>query len=127
MFTDAARRLGSRAGGKSSTGLVSYTDVTRNWGVSVAISASDIGGDFIVGKSAEWIVEVPEVNGSIATLANYIADAWFQGFAQDGVGAIDYPGSPGGTTVQNITMVDSGSNPISYVKLTGFQRMWFFD
>lgn len=113
--------------GRSSTGLLTYTDVTQNWQVSGTIAAAALGGTFVVGKSAEWIVEAPEVDGEIATLANYIADPWFQTSTQDGLGNFDYPGLPNGTTSYNITMVDSIGNPISRVKLTGAQRLWFFD
>jgi hypothetical protein len=115
------------SGGKSSTGTLYYTDVTQNWGGPLSITASSLGGTFVVGNSAEWIVEAPEVGGNIATLANYIADAWFETFAQDNLGDTDYPGLPNATTPKNITMVDSGLNPISHVKLTGAQRLWFFD
>ena len=113
--------------GKSSMGTLNYTDVTQNWGESLGIAASSLGGTFVVGKSAEWIVEAPEVGGNIATLANYITSPWFQASTQDGLGNFDYPGLPNGTTSYNVTMVDSVGNALSHVKLTGAQRLWFFD
>jgi hypothetical protein len=115
------------SGGKSSTGALIYTDVTQNWQISGTIPASSIGGTFVVGKSAEWVVEAPEVGASIATLANYITVPWFQASTQDGLGNFDYPGLPNDTTAYNVTMVDSIGNPTSHVKLTGAQRLWFFD
>ena len=116
------------SGGQSSTGSLLFTDVTQNWQVSAGpFTASSLGGTYIVGDSAEWIVERPEVGGSFATLANYIADPWFAASATDVNKGLYFPGSPKSATAYNITMLDNSENPISFVDLFTSQVLWFFD
>src|SRR5208282_690543 len=71
------------SGGESVNGTLVFTDFTQNWQVSAAVTAAELGGTFVVGQSAEWIVERPEVGGSLATLANYVTDPWFGTTAKD--------------------------------------------
>jgi hypothetical protein len=113
--------------GESSNGTLLFTDVTQQWQVSAAYTAASLGGTFVVGKSAEWIVERPEVGGSFATLANYIADPWFAASAKDLGNKTHLPGSPKLAVSNVITMLDNGSSPISYVDLSGTETLWFFD
>ena len=121
--------------GQSSNGTLSYTDVTQNWQVSGALTAGDIGGTYVVGDSAEWIVERPEVDGELSTLANYVSDPWFDGSATDINGKAYAPGSPRTATSYNIGMVDNNKEPISFVDLVtssnsgvlGNELLWFFD
>lgn len=115
------------SGGKSTNGQLLFTDVTQNWQGSITFTAAALGGTFVVGHSAEWIIEAPEVNAAIANLANYIADPWFHSTAEDRQNVTYVPGFPNGATSYAITMVDGSGAPISFVKLTGGQRLWFFD
>ncbi|HTW89309.1 MAG TPA: G1 family glutamic endopeptidase [Candidatus Binataceae bacterium] len=113
--------------GQSSTGTLLYTDVTQNWQASEAVTAASLGGTYIVGDSAEWIVERPEVDGSLANLANYIADPWFYATATDVKKIKYYAGTPKTAATWNLTMEDETGTAISYVNLFGTQVMWFFD
>jgi hypothetical protein len=114
--------------GESSTGSLVYTDVTQNWQESTGpFSAASIGGTFIRGTSAEWIVERPEIGASLSTLANYIADPWFQASATDRNNETYHPGSPKSAVAYDIMMVDNSQSPISFVDLFTNQVLWFFD
>jgi hypothetical protein len=119
------------SGGKSSNGALSFTDVTQNWQVSTTFTAGSLGGTFVVGQSAEWIVERPEieVGGTLefSTLANYIADPWFIASAKDLSNVVHLPGSAKQATAYALTMTDDNGVPISFVDLSGTQTLWFFD
>ena len=67
----------------------------------------------------------PKIGGGLSTLANYIADSWWYGYAKDRPGK-HYPGSPGKATSENITMWENGK-AVSYVDLYGTYTMWFLD
>jgi len=114
------------SGGQSSSGHLLYTDVTQNWQVSAAVTASALGGTFVVGQSAEWIVERPEIGGEFSTLANYIADPWFDATAENNKNKISSPGNTGGAASYSITMVEGGEN-VSFAELFGTDVLWFFD
>jgi Peptidase A4 family len=113
-------------GGVSKTGHLLFTDITQNWQVSLTISAAALGGSGVIGNSAEWIVERTQVNGSYATLPNYIADPWVYTSAKDFNSSTYYPGLPGRAAVYNITMLDQNKKPISDVDLFGSNALWFF-
>jgi hypothetical protein len=115
------------SGGESTNGELLYTDVTQNWQISGAFTAADLGGSFVVGQSAEWIVESPEVGGAISNLANYVADPWFDAAATDLKNATHLPGSSKKATSYAITMLDGSGIPISFVDLFGTETLWFFD
>ncbi|HYB91681.1 MAG TPA: G1 family glutamic endopeptidase [Candidatus Binataceae bacterium] len=114
------------SGGESSNGTLVYTDVTQNWQISISFTAASIGGNYVVGESAEWIVEAPEVGGNIATLANYVTDPWFGTTAADTSHKTYLPGSSKGATANAVSMVDSGGGIISSVDLLGTDSLWFF-
>ncbi len=115
------------SGGESSNGTLLFTDFTKQWQISESVTASGLGGTYVVGQSAEWIVERPEVGGSLATLANYVANPWYGTTATDLKGKGYTPGSSRSATAYNITMVDNGGTPISFVQLFGTDTLWFFD
>lgn len=115
------------SGGESTNGALLYTDVTQNWQISASFTAADLGGSFVVGQSAEWIVESPEVGEAIANLANYVADPWFDASVTDIKNKTYLPGSPKGATSYAITMLNGGGSPISFVDLFGTDTLWFFD
>jgi hypothetical protein len=113
--------------GESSNGTLLYTDVTQQWQASFAVTAAELGGDYVTGQSVEWIDERPEVGGSLATLSNYVANPWYDATAKDQKGKNYATGTPGSSTSYNITMLDNGGSPISYVQLFGTNVLWFFD
>jgi hypothetical protein len=113
--------------GKSSTGKLVFTDLTENWQVSIAFTAAKLGGDFVQGVSAEWIVERTEVGGELANLPNYIADPWVGTEAADLANVVHTPGVPGaGTEAYDLTMLDNNKLPESFVDLFGADALWFF-
>ena len=103
-----------------------FTDVTKNWQASLAFTAAALGGSYVVGHSAEWIVERPEVGGALATLANYVTDPWFGTAATNVNNKTDLPGSPRYATSYAVTMLDSDGNPLSRADLLGTEALWFF-
>jgi hypothetical protein len=114
------------SGGVSKNGTLSFSDVTQGWTTSLTFTAAALGGSEVTGKSAEWIVERTEVNGSLATLPDYVADPWWFTRAEDLGAAFHYPGSPGNATAYQITMLDNNSANVSFVDLFGTDALWFF-
>jgi hypothetical protein len=116
------------SGGKSSTGDLLFTDATQNWQVSASVTASSLGGTDVIGQSAEWIVERPEIGGpgDFATLANYIADPWYDATAENNKNKTSSPGSAGSATSYSLTMIEDGE-AVSSAELFGTDVLWFFD
>ncbi len=114
------------SGGVSTSGTLSYQDVTQAWTITLAFTAASLGGSKVTGKSAEWIVERSEVNGAFATLPDYIADPWWFTRTEDLGSVFHYPGAPGTATAYNITMLDDSDAPVSFVNLFGQNSLWFF-
>jgi hypothetical protein len=113
--------------GESSTGELYFADVTQNWVISGTLTAASIGGTYVVGRSAEWIVERPEINGELSSLANYIADPWSSATAGGFTNTAYAPGVPRSAKVYNITMLDNNQQAISKVTLFSPDALWFFD
>jgi hypothetical protein len=113
--------------GVSKTGNMLFEDVTQGWSVSLSgVSAASLGGSEVTGKSAEWIVERTQVDGQLATLPDYIADA-FEGTAAVDLGkAAHYPGASGTASEYSITMLDNSGEAESYVDVFGSNALWFF-
>jgi hypothetical protein len=80
-------------------------------GSSTTIGFTAPSGTTLSGDSAEWIVERPDVGGSLATLTNYIADPFWHTYAYTFNGIL-YQIS--GVTADSIVMLDNSSNPISH-------------
>jgi hypothetical protein len=100
------------------TFIVNYS--TNEW-VNVIFPAPS--GTTLIGNSAEWVVERPEVNGSLATLTNYNWDYFSYGYATTVAGATRYPGDSGSIFV---TMEKYPSNvPISAAQAMGVGNLWF--
>lgn len=114
------------SGGASTTGNLTFSDGTQHWSVALTFSAASVGGTQVTGQSAEWVVERTDVDGSFATLPDYIANAWRSAEAEDLGSVIHYPGSPGTATSNEITMTDNSGNPVSYVNIYGSNTLWFF-
>ena len=95
--------------------------VNYNTNQYVIINFTAPSGTQLVGNSAEWVVERPGINGSLATLSNYISDYFSDAYAYNfGYSAVD-PGSAGSFPV---TMLDNSGNAISYPTLLGGNAIW---
>lgn len=114
------------SGGVSTTGTLSFADVTQGWTISLSFTAASLGGSEVVGKSAEWIMERTEVDGSLATLPDYVANPWFFASATDTSAVVYSPGVPNTATAYKVTMLDNDEDPESYVTLLNNNGMWFF-
>jgi hypothetical protein len=114
------------SGGASTTGNLSFADVTQGWSIALTFSAASLGGSQVVGQSAEWIVERTEVNGALATLPDYVANPWWSVQATD-LSAVTYaPDNPHSATAYNITTLDNNNADVSFVDLFGTNALWFF-
>jgi hypothetical protein len=112
--------------GVSTSGTLSFADVTQGWIISLAFTASSLGGSEVTGQSVEWIVERTEVNGSLATLPDYVANPWWNAGATD-LAVVSYaPNTLHGATAYNITMLDNSNAAVSFVDLFGTNALWFF-
>jgi hypothetical protein len=89
----------------SSQGNVYVYDYSTDVSVSLLVNAPS--GITLAGNSAEWIIERPEVGGSLTTLVNYVNDALWNGQAAYG------PLEAFPTQSTPINMVDSNDNVIS--------------
>jgi hypothetical protein len=106
-------------------GYAWFTNLTTNQYVNMSFTAPS--GTLLVGNSAEWVVERPSIgagSGSLATLTNYVADAFWDCDANTESRASYTPGSPGSLLV---TMLDDDNNPISYPTLLGPTAILFQD
>ena len=88
--------------------------VNENANEAVTISFNPPSGTKLVGNSAEWITERPDVNGAPATLTNYIAEPFWAACGVAHNGRVFDPGSS-----QAILMFDNNGNEISYPTLLG--------
>jgi hypothetical protein len=112
--------------GVSTTGTLYFEDATQGWTVSLSFSASSLGGSEVTGQSVEWILERTEVGGALATLPDYVANAWVFAGATD-LNAVNYnPLTPNAGTAYNITMLDNNSNPESHVEIGCPSCLWFY-
>ncbi|MFY9683048.1 MAG: G1 family glutamic endopeptidase [Candidatus Sulfotelmatobacter sp.] len=114
------------SGGVSTNGTLNFADVTQSWSVALTFTAASLGGSEVTGKSAEWIVERPEVGGSLATLPDYVANPWWDAGATDLTAVAYAPGTAHTATAYNITMLDKSSSNVSFVDLFGTDALWFF-
>ncbi len=107
----------------TTVGYVYFHDYSSNVTAEYKLTAPS--GTTLQGNSVEWIVERPGVNGSLATLANYIAAPLTHGIAWDYTNSTKtyyYPNlSPTVGTLYYITMYDNSGNDIS----TGYGGAYF--
>ena len=82
------------ASGVSTSGRLSFADVTQGWSVSLTFTAASLGGSEVTGQSTEWIVERTEVGGALATLPDYVANPWWSTKALDFWRERSLPGLP---------------------------------
>jgi hypothetical protein len=88
--------------------------VNENANEAVTISFTPPSGTKLVGNSAEWITERPDVNGAPATLTNYIAEPFWAAYGVTHNNRTFDPGSS-----QAILMFDNNDIEISYPTLLG--------
>jgi Peptidase A4 family len=86
------------------------TNITKKKGVLIVFDAPK--GTKLVGSSAEWITERPEVNGALATLTNYGSQKYSDAHGETFSGKALDPGDS-----SPIVMVDNKGKPISYPTL----------
>jgi hypothetical protein len=93
--------------------FISVTNITQNYkGVSFTIPPPT--GTQILGDSAEWVVERPEINGQLASLANYGGIEMQECFALGGTaGDLYVPDSAPTGTLSDVTMVDAAGQSLS--------------
>ena len=99
--------------------LVNYNN---NQAVQVGFTAP--AGTYLVGNSAEWVVERPTVGGSYANLTNYIADPFWSAYAYTESYALYTPSS---ASAYGITMLDNSGYGISYPQLVGSEAFVMHD
>jgi hypothetical protein len=106
-------------------GYAWFTNLTTNQYVDMGFTAPS--GTLLIGNSAEWVVERPSIgsgSGNLATLTNYVADPFWDCYANTESRVSYTPGSPGSLLV---TMLDNDSNPISYPTRLGSTAILFQD
>jgi hypothetical protein len=113
----------------TTTGFVYFLDFSTNTSAQYALTAPR--GTTLKSNSVEWIVERPGVNGTLATLTNYIQTSWPLGVAwryNDKAPDYYYEGAnPTKGTIQVLTMLDNSSNPISAPIGENTNFLWFLD
>jgi Peptidase A4 family len=88
--------------------------VNENANEAVTVSFNPPSGTKLVGNSAEWITERPDLNGASATLTNYIAEPFWNAYGIAHNNRVFDPGSS-----EPITMFDDNNIEISYPTLLG--------
>ena len=84
---------------------------------------------YLVGNSAEYIVERPCCNGpNFYPLANYISDFWASNYAYTNAGTLRTPGQTNSKTSLITMVADDGVTAISYTPEIGPPyQIWFSD
>jgi hypothetical protein len=95
----------------ATTGMVFIENL--NLGIGGSINMTAPSGTKLIGSSAEWIVERPGVNGSLATLPNYTADYFSAASALNFANKLFAPGAT------EIDMVGGAGTVISQPVLLG--------
>lgn len=96
--------------------------VNYNNNQSVEIGFTAPSGTKLVGNSAEWVVERPTVNGSLANLTNYIMDPFWDAYADtESYAFFDINGAT------PVDMEDNNGNVISYPEYLGVESFVMHD
>jgi hypothetical protein len=109
--------------GSATSASVFMTNETTNQYVAIAFSAP--AGTNFVGNSAEWIVERPEIDGVVRSLANYVAQFFADTFSvvHPGVGTAVWGGQgAAGYPTTDVTMLQS-NNPVSVATTIGIDAL----
>jgi Peptidase A4 family len=105
----------------STQGYAYLVNCNSKQAVEVGFTAPS--GTYLVGNSAEWVVERPKVNGSLATLTNYIMDPFWDAFAYT-EGYASFNDIDEATPVD---MLDNSSHVISYPEYEGIYSFVMHD
>jgi hypothetical protein len=90
-------------------------------GAASSLQFTAPAGTQLQGNSMEWVVERPQVDRVLATLASYIASPWYDARAliPSGTKKLTYaPGASPSGELYSITMLDNAGSPISYGETT---------
>jgi len=98
--------------------------VNYNNNQSTEIGFTAPAGTYLVGNSAEWVVERPTVGGSYANLTNYISDPFWNAYAYT-ESSVQY--NPSSGSAYGITMLDNSGKGISYPLQVGPLAFVMFD
>jgi len=94
----------------STLGHAYLVNITEKKAVTIIFTAPK--GTKLIGNSAEWITERPEVNGGLATLTNYVSQKYTDAHGETFAGSAIDPGDSSA-----IIMLDNNKKPISYPTL----------
>jgi hypothetical protein len=94
--------------------------VDEDTGQSVSVIIDPPSGTQLIGNSAEFITERPEVNNKLGNLARYTVEYFNFGYVFDNNQVASFPALPT-PPVQalQVTMLDNAGNPISYPEVLG--------
>jgi Peptidase A4 family len=81
-----------------------------NTGMAVQVGFSAPAGTKLIGNSAEWITERPNLNGQRTTLTNYLDQLFYGSEAVTEKKHTSYPGS---SSSKQVIMLDNNGKPIS--------------
>ena len=135
MAAAAARDFGDRLAITDGDTNLSYAELfDRSSTFAAALVASGIQpGDRVAiwtCNSVEWVVERPGISSGLATLSNYVADAFTSAEAWNYTAkapSIYNPGTQPTGTGYDLTMLDNNGKPISTPVLGGPNDLWFHD
>ncbi len=107
----------------SSSGTIYFDNYTT--GVAGSIGLKMPNGTTYMGNSAEWVLERPEVNGSLATLPSFVADTFTNAQTQS-ASRQAYPSSCSYCTdIYDIDMVNTSNAILSQPTLNGTSTIIF--
>jgi hypothetical protein len=87
-----------------------------NTGMAVQVGFSAPAGTKLIGNSAEWITERPNLNGQRTTLTNYLDQLFYGSEAVTEKKHTSYPGS---SSSKQVIMLDNNGKPISFPTALG--------
>ena len=109
------------------SGYAYFYNYSTGNAASYALTAPS--GTTLVGNSTEWVVERPGVNGSLATLTNYVDVAMSIGYAWNYTSASPtyyWPGwNPPAGNLYLLSMLDNSKGVISTPTIETFDFIWF--
>ncbi len=112
--------------GSATVGDAYIVDFTKNVSVSVEFDAPR--GTALVGNSAEFIVERPEVGNSLSNLMNYVLGYWVGTQAYDFYGDPSSPGAPYAGVASDLQIMTTNNGAeISSAALFGTNMLLFYN
>lgn len=98
--------------------------VNDNTGQSAGFTIDPPAGTKLIGNSAEFITERPEVNNKLANLARYTLEIFTGGYIENNQNA---PFFAGGPSLTDVTMLDNNGQPISVPHIVGGDTITILD